>query len=42
LRVYVLERAPFLGAVTGHAQSSEAADHVVRLRLATGQGLARA
>ena len=36
-RVYALARAPFLAAVTAHPDVTEAAERVVRERLAAGQ-----
>jgi MFS family permease len=39
VRLYALERDDFIAAVTGHAPSREAADHVVAVRLPAGVGL---
>jgi MFS family permease len=39
VRLYALERDAFIAAVTGHAPSHEAADHVVAVRLPAAIGL---
>ncbi len=39
VRLYAIERDDFIAAVTGHAPSREAADHVVALRLPAGVAL---
>ena len=39
VRLYAIERDDFIAAVTGHAPSCEAAEHVVAMRLPAGVAL---